>query len=1351
MKNIKKLLTVMLLACIVVAAMVTMSSCDIIFGSTDTPDEHQHTLTEVAEVVATCDKAGTKAHYTCSGCEKLFADAEGKNEIAAPEAIEPKGHTEVIDAAVEATCSVAGKTEGKHCSVCNTVIVEQEVIAPLGHKWNEGEVTLEPTCVSKGSKLYTCERGCNKVEDIEIDADAHSWDDGVVAVPATCSEEGTIKYTCKHNSEHTKTEKIEIDADAHSWDEGVVVTPATCSEEGTTKYTCKHNSEHTKTEKIEIDANAHSWDEGVVVTPATCSEEGTIKYTCKHNSEHTKTEKIEIDADAHSWDEGVVVIPATCSEEGTIKYTCKHNSEHTYTEDIEIDADAHSWDEGVETPATCTDDGYVKYTCKHNSEHTYSDVLSATGHSYSSTLVVEGAVSHYEPGTVFNTDNLVVKIVCTACDHFEIVTGYTISNTEALQPSDTEIVISYVKGEVTYTATVTIEVSHEHVMTHNAAVPATCETDGSVENYYCSICQNYYADEEGNTLIAKDKVVIEKLGHDWQGEVTTAPTCETEGVRTYTCKNDGSHTYTEVVDALDHDWVVEEIAPTCTEAGVRTHICKNDSSHNYTEELKALDHDWVVEEIAPTCTEAGVRTHICKNDASHNYTEELEALDHDWVVEEIAPTCTEAGVRTHICKNDASHNYTEELEALDHDWVVEETAPTCTEAGVRTHICKNDASHNYTEELEALDHDWVVEETAATCTEAGVRTHICKNDANHNYTEEIKALGHDWSVEDIGITCTEAGIRKHICNNDASHNYTEEVAALGHDWSDEITEGADGFQIVCNNNCGEVTPVDAPVADSYNAVLDNDFASAKDNILNLVYAKYGAWGIATSGSHKVEAGSPASGAIGGLDKAGQYVYYEFVMDKPGTVDLIWNIAGSNYKNGGNAGLADMAQHMTITIDGKPVDVSGIALPAEGQYPWWNLQNVVIKDVVLDAGVHTFKCDITAAGGLNVGSMTVKSTKDVNARGANVTSAKVSVEGEKVYYVLTADVYGYTADQIKFWHDKNTSYDIASCEIVNNVATIKIDVTDLEIGSRVDPHLSFDGKNYVNGSNWNADVYIDDEMALAANGKSYVVHEYYSMPSLYVEEENYLNIRGADIYEEDGKAYYTLTYLVSGYDPASFEFFNGSTVYEIESLENNNGLVTFKFDLTDKEIGFELWPHLKVNGEMWDGANNTTSSNGDVKVSVTTRLVTIGEKTYIIRNQYSIPTITVVDKVYMNITGADIYAENDRLYYTLTYFVANYDPDSFEFFDGNTVYEVESYENNHGVVTFKIDVTDMAAGTTFYPHLRVNGQKWDSANNTSSSNGDVKVSATTETITLGDKSYTLKVQWSMPTVVVATAE
>ena len=63
-------------------------------------------------------------------------------------------HTEVTDEGKEMTCTQDGLTEGKHCSVCGTVTLEQEVIPASGHDY-EAEVT-PPTMTSDGYTTYTC-------------------------------------------------------------------------------------------------------------------------------------------------------------------------------------------------------------------------------------------------------------------------------------------------------------------------------------------------------------------------------------------------------------------------------------------------------------------------------------------------------------------------------------------------------------------------------------------------------------------------------------------------------------------------------------------------------------------------------------------------------------------------------------------------------------------------------------------------------------------------------------------------------------------------------------------------------------------------------------------------------------------------------------------------------------------------------------------------------------------------------------------------------------------------------------------------------------------------------------------
>jgi hypothetical protein len=88
----------------------------------------------------------------------------------------------VVDAAKAATCTETGLTEGKHCSVCNTVIVAQETVPALGHQW------IAATC--KAPK--TCEV-CGVTEG---EAAAHTYGDWETVKEATETEAGERKKTC---------------------------------------------------------------------------------------------------------------------------------------------------------------------------------------------------------------------------------------------------------------------------------------------------------------------------------------------------------------------------------------------------------------------------------------------------------------------------------------------------------------------------------------------------------------------------------------------------------------------------------------------------------------------------------------------------------------------------------------------------------------------------------------------------------------------------------------------------------------------------------------------------------------------------------------------------------------------------------------------------------------------------------------------------------------------------------------------------------------------------------------------------------------------------------------------------
>ena len=105
---------------------------------------------------ATCTTIGWNEYDTCSRC-----DYTTYKEISA------LGHKEVIDESVAATCTTTGLTEGKHCSVCDEVLVEQKVIAALGHDYGEWTVVQVPTETEPGEEERICKVcGCGEKREI---------------------------------------------------------------------------------------------------------------------------------------------------------------------------------------------------------------------------------------------------------------------------------------------------------------------------------------------------------------------------------------------------------------------------------------------------------------------------------------------------------------------------------------------------------------------------------------------------------------------------------------------------------------------------------------------------------------------------------------------------------------------------------------------------------------------------------------------------------------------------------------------------------------------------------------------------------------------------------------------------------------------------------------------------------------------------------------------------------------------------------------------------------------------------------------------------------------------------------
>lgn len=173
-----------------------------------------------------------------------------------------EGHKAVKDAAVAATCETTGKTEGSHCSVCNTVIKAQTTTAALGHSWDGGKVTKAATCTTAGTKIYTCTR-CKKTRTETIAATGHKAVKDA-AVAATCETAG--KTEGSHCSVCNTVIKAQTTTAAlgHDYGEWKTIKAATYTEPGQAERVCRRNASHKEyrqlpiLEKAKIDLSACS-------------------------------------------------------------------------------------------------------------------------------------------------------------------------------------------------------------------------------------------------------------------------------------------------------------------------------------------------------------------------------------------------------------------------------------------------------------------------------------------------------------------------------------------------------------------------------------------------------------------------------------------------------------------------------------------------------------------------------------------------------------------------------------------------------------------------------------------------------------------------------------------------------------------------------------------------------------------------------------------------------------------------------------------------------------------------------------------------------------------------------------
>ena len=195
--------------------------------------------------------------------------------------------------------------------------------------------------------------------------------------------------------------------------------------------------------------------------------------------------------------------------------------------DLEVKTEAEHQHEysSVVTAPTCTEQGYTTYTCSGCGDSYVDDYVNATDHAWN-----EGEVT--------------TQPTCTE----KGVKTYTCTHNSAHTYTEDVAALGHTDENGDYVCDVedckealcTNHIGGTAVVENN--VDPTCETAGSYDSVvYCTVCK---------VEMSRTTETVAALKHNYESSITTEPSGENGGVRTYTCKNNSSHTYTEVVYKL---------------------------------------------------------------------------------------------------------------------------------------------------------------------------------------------------------------------------------------------------------------------------------------------------------------------------------------------------------------------------------------------------------------------------------------------------------------------------------------------------------------------------------------------------------------------------------------------------------------------------------------------------------------------------------------------------------------------------------------------------------------------------------------------------------------------------------